>query len=90
MILLDTHALIWLAREPAKLSRNASEAIRNLRNRAGWRFRQSLCGKSLGSLHMAGCKSTEPWTPSWKRFLPASQSWLTSSALTILRTPRTA
>jgi PIN domain nuclease of toxin-antitoxin system len=28
MILLDTHALIWLAREPAKLSRNASEAIR--------------------------------------------------------------
>lgn len=28
MILLDTHALIWLAREPGKLSRNASEAIR--------------------------------------------------------------
>lgn len=29
MILLDTHTLIWLAREPEKLSRNASEAIRN-------------------------------------------------------------
>jgi PIN domain nuclease of toxin-antitoxin system len=28
MILLDTHALIWLAREPEKLSRTASEAIR--------------------------------------------------------------
>src|SRR5271154_5808299 len=28
MILLDTHALIWLVREPEKLSRNASEAIR--------------------------------------------------------------
>ena len=29
MILLDTHVLIWLAREPAKLSTNASEAIRH-------------------------------------------------------------
>lgn len=28
MILLDTHVLIWLAREPGKLSRNAREAIR--------------------------------------------------------------
>lgn len=28
MILLDTHVLIWLANEPAKLSRRASEAIR--------------------------------------------------------------
>ena len=28
MILLDTHVLIWLAGEPSKLSRNASEAIR--------------------------------------------------------------
>jgi len=28
MILLDTHALIWLAREPGKLSRDATEAIR--------------------------------------------------------------
>ena len=29
MILLDTHALIWLAREPEKLSRKASDAIRD-------------------------------------------------------------
>jgi PIN domain nuclease of toxin-antitoxin system len=28
VILLDTHALIWLVREPGKLSRNASDAIR--------------------------------------------------------------
>ncbi len=28
MILLDTHVLIWLASEPAKLSRTAGEAIR--------------------------------------------------------------
>ena len=28
MILLDTHILIWLAREPSKLSRKAGEAIR--------------------------------------------------------------
>jgi PIN domain nuclease of toxin-antitoxin system len=28
MILLDTHVLIWLASEPLKLSRKASEAIR--------------------------------------------------------------
>ncbi len=28
MILLDTHVLIWLANEPAKLSRTATEAIR--------------------------------------------------------------
>jgi PIN domain nuclease of toxin-antitoxin system len=28
MILLDTHVLIWLANEPAKLSRKAGEAIR--------------------------------------------------------------
>jgi PIN domain nuclease of toxin-antitoxin system len=27
MILLDTHVLIWLAHEPSKLSRRASEAI---------------------------------------------------------------
>ncbi len=29
MILLDTHVLIWLASEPGKLSKKASEAIRN-------------------------------------------------------------
>jgi PIN domain nuclease of toxin-antitoxin system len=29
VILLDTHVLIWLANEPAKLSRKASEAIRS-------------------------------------------------------------
>ena len=29
MILLDTHALIWLARDPSKLSQAAAEAIRN-------------------------------------------------------------
>jgi PIN domain nuclease of toxin-antitoxin system len=28
VILLDTHVLIWLANEPAKLSKRASEAIR--------------------------------------------------------------
>jgi PIN domain nuclease of toxin-antitoxin system len=28
MILLDTHALIWLAREPSKLSKSAADAIR--------------------------------------------------------------
>lgn len=34
MILLDTHVLIWLANEPAKLSRAATDAIRSA-NRAG-------------------------------------------------------
>jgi PIN domain nuclease of toxin-antitoxin system len=29
MILLDTHALIWLANEPGKLSRRAGEALRD-------------------------------------------------------------
>ena len=29
MILLDTHVLIWLARDPSKLSLAATEAIRN-------------------------------------------------------------
>jgi PIN domain nuclease of toxin-antitoxin system len=28
MILLDTHVLIWLARDPAKLSKGAADAIR--------------------------------------------------------------
>jgi len=28
MILLDTHALIWLARDPTKLSKTAADAIR--------------------------------------------------------------
>ena len=31
MILLDTHVLIWLALEPAKLSKNAKNAIRTVR-----------------------------------------------------------
>jgi PIN domain nuclease of toxin-antitoxin system len=31
MILLDTHVLIWLALEPAKLSKNAKNAIRTAR-----------------------------------------------------------
>lgn len=35
MILLDTHALIWLASEPAKLSRKASEAIRKASQETG-------------------------------------------------------
>jgi len=35
MILLDTHALIWLPREPAKLSRNASKAIRKSSESSG-------------------------------------------------------
>ncbi len=34
MILLDTHALVWLAIEPAKLSRKATDAIR-LANQEG-------------------------------------------------------
>ena len=35
VILLDTHALIWLAIEPAKLSRKASEAIRKASEETG-------------------------------------------------------
>lgn len=35
MILLDTHVLIWLAREPGKLSRGASEAIRESSGKGG-------------------------------------------------------
>jgi PIN domain nuclease of toxin-antitoxin system len=34
VILLDTHVLVWLATEPAKLSKNASSAIRRA-SRAG-------------------------------------------------------
>ena len=35
MILLDTHALIWLARDPTKLSKAAVEAIRNASSTGG-------------------------------------------------------
>jgi PIN domain nuclease of toxin-antitoxin system len=35
MILLDTHTLVWLRVEPAKLSPTASEAIRAARQRDG-------------------------------------------------------
>ena len=35
MILLDTHALIWLAREPAKLSNPAAHAIRTAGENGG-------------------------------------------------------
>ena len=35
MILLDTHVLIWLASEPAKLSKKASGAIRRATQGAG-------------------------------------------------------
>lgn len=35
MILLDTHALIWLAREPGKLSKKAAEAIRKASRETG-------------------------------------------------------
>lgn len=35
MILLDTHVLIWLASDPGKLSRKASDAIRNASETGG-------------------------------------------------------
>lgn len=35
MILLDTHVLIWLASDPAKLSASASNAIRTARQTGG-------------------------------------------------------
>jgi PIN domain nuclease of toxin-antitoxin system len=35
MVLLDTHALIWLARDPSKLSKAAAEAIRISVQRGG-------------------------------------------------------
>ena len=35
MILLDTHVLIWLAGEPAKLSKKADDAIRRASQRTG-------------------------------------------------------
>jgi PIN domain nuclease of toxin-antitoxin system len=35
MILLDTHVLIWLANDPPKLSRRASEAIHSARQSDG-------------------------------------------------------
>ena len=35
MILLDTHILIWLAGEPAKLSRRASDAIHTASQESG-------------------------------------------------------
>jgi PIN domain nuclease of toxin-antitoxin system len=35
MILLDTHVLIWLANEPAKLSKNASQTIRDAATHGG-------------------------------------------------------
>lgn len=35
MILLDTHVLIWLAGEPAKLSRKAGQAIRRASREGG-------------------------------------------------------
>ena len=35
MILLDTHALVWLVAEPARLSRAATDAIRQARSTGG-------------------------------------------------------
>jgi PIN domain nuclease of toxin-antitoxin system len=35
MILLDTHALIWLARDPSKLSKAATDAIREALHSGG-------------------------------------------------------
>ena len=35
VILLDTHALIWLASEPGRLSKKATEAIRKASNEGG-------------------------------------------------------
>jgi len=35
VILLDTHVLIWLANEPAKLSRKAADAIRRASQQSG-------------------------------------------------------
>ena len=35
MILLDTHALVWLVAEPARLSRAAADAIRRARSTGG-------------------------------------------------------
>jgi len=35
VILLDTHVLVWLAGDPAKLSRKASEAIRKASQESG-------------------------------------------------------
>jgi len=35
MILLDTHVLIWMASDPARLSRRAYEAIRHARQQTG-------------------------------------------------------
>ena len=35
MILLDTHALVWLVAEPARLSRAATDAIRRARSSGG-------------------------------------------------------
>lgn len=35
MILLDTHVLVWLANEPAKLSKAAADAIRNANQEGG-------------------------------------------------------
>ena len=35
MILLDTHVVIWMASDPGKLSRNASDAIRHANREGG-------------------------------------------------------
>jgi PIN domain nuclease of toxin-antitoxin system len=43
MILLDTHVLIWLATDPSRLSRKASEAIREARQETGL----GICGITL-------------------------------------------
>jgi len=43
VILLDTHALIWLAGDPAKLSHNAREAIREASRETGL----AICGITL-------------------------------------------
>jgi PIN domain nuclease of toxin-antitoxin system len=43
VILLDTHALIWLASEPSKLSRKASEAIRKASQETGL----AICAMTL-------------------------------------------
>ena len=59
MILLDTHALVWLRVEPAKLSPTAREAIRVARQGGGVAISATTLWElawlaTLGRLHVHG------------------------------------
>ena len=67
MILRDTHALLWMACAPKRVSRRADEAIRNARQGTGSRSRSSRDGRSRGWRITSASWSQGAWNRSCAR-----------------------